>query len=387
MNKNKIANEISPKMDVSFVSTTEECSDKKDKRQSIENNQKLKQNFVSSSVIVSNMESLINLGWSNDNLYHDQSRNRISSLTSIKTIRTYFSNNEFYDQSRVEYLHEIYQSLKYEEEGITFQFKKPNIKARAILLDWILDVCDKFNLQDETYFLTVSILDRYLASKILPLSKYQLAGTSSLLIACKYEEVFSPEIKDLVSITDSTYSKEDIIECELDILFTLDFKFTNPSCLLFYDIYLLFTSLYFINDHDQKMDIDSDFESINLNDNNTFKNLGLFILYLFTFNYQVSKFKPSEIALSVLILCSKMKNNELLNFIDYDCLQVESNLRYFTTETSVNSITDCYNEILLSLKKFNSRENSSLKEKFSTIKYSLISENFDLLISNCGLLI
>ena len=387
MNKNKIANENSPKIDVSFASTTEEFSDKKDRMKSIKNINKFKQNLVSSSVIASNIKDLNNLEWSNGNLFHDLNRNRIKNVTSKESFRTSLNNNEMYDQSRVEYLHEIYQSLKSEEEGITFKVKKHNIKARAILVDWILDVCDKFNLQDETFFLTISILDRYLKSKIIPLSRYQLAGTSSLLIACKYEEVFSPEIKDLVCITDSTYSKEEILDCELDILFTLDFKFTFPSSLIFYDIYSLFTSLYFDNDNRNKMDIDSDFESIDLNEKNSFKNLGLFILYLFTFDYQVSNFKPSEIAISVLILCSKIKNNELLTVIEYqNFLQIDNNLKYFITETQIDSIIKCYNEILINLKNFNSRENSSLKEKFSSTKYSSISENFDVLISNSGIL-
>ena len=37
---------------------------------------------------------------------------------------------------------------------------------RAILVDWLVQVNDKFRLLQETLFLTVSLLDRYLAVSV-----------------------------------------------------------------------------------------------------------------------------------------------------------------------------------------------------------------------------
>jgi cyclin B len=36
-------------------------------------------------------------------------------------------------------------------------------------------------------------------------------GVSALLIACKYEEIYPPELKDFVFITDRAYTKEDVL--------------------------------------------------------------------------------------------------------------------------------------------------------------------------------
>ncbi|PRQ47239.1 putative cyclin [Rosa chinensis] len=40
-----------------------------------------------------------------------------------------------------------------------------NEKMRAILIDWLIEVHDKFELLDETLFLTVNLIDRFLSSK------------------------------------------------------------------------------------------------------------------------------------------------------------------------------------------------------------------------------
>lgn len=45
-----------------------------------------------------------------------------------------------------------------------------------------------------------------------------------MLIACKYEEIYPPIVKDFVYITDNAYSKEEILEMERNILQTLDFN-------------------------------------------------------------------------------------------------------------------------------------------------------------------
>ncbi|KAG2277874.1 hypothetical protein Bca52824_060429 [Brassica carinata] len=62
-----------------------------------------------------------------------------------------------------------------------------NEKMRAILIDWLIEVHDKFDLMNETLFLTVNLIDRFLAKKAV-LRKLQLVGLVALLLACKYEE-------------------------------------------------------------------------------------------------------------------------------------------------------------------------------------------------------
>lgn len=120
-----------------------------------------------------------------------------------------------------------------------------NHKMRAILIDWLIEVYlhfyqvgemrhkwsvprgrrdtnglllnskqvhDKFELMEETLFLTVNIIDRFLAQQTVERKKLQLVGLVAMLLACKYEEVCVPVIADLIIISDKTYTRKEFIE-------------------------------------------------------------------------------------------------------------------------------------------------------------------------------
>jgi hypothetical protein len=87
-----------------------------------------------------------------------------------------------------------------------------NEKMRAILIDWLIEVHHKFELMDETLFLTVNIVDRFLEKQVVPRKKLQLVGVTAMLLACKYEEVAVPVVEDLVLISDRAYTKGQILE-------------------------------------------------------------------------------------------------------------------------------------------------------------------------------
>ena len=98
-----------------------------------------------------------------------------------------------------------------------------NEKMRAILVDWLVEVHLKFKLVPETLYLTVNLIDRYLAQVTVMREKLQLIGVTAMLIASKYEEIYAPEVQDFVYITDRAYSKSEILECEFSMLSALDF--------------------------------------------------------------------------------------------------------------------------------------------------------------------
>lgn len=57
---------------------------------------------------------------------------------------------------------------------------------RAILLDWLIEVCEVYKLHRETYYLAVDYLDRFLStnSKISK-TRLQLIGITCLFVAAK----------------------------------------------------------------------------------------------------------------------------------------------------------------------------------------------------------
>lgn len=104
---------------------------------------------------------------------------------------------------------------------------------RSILIDWLIDVHLKFKLIQETLYLTVNLIDRYLAKNSILRSKLQLVGVAAMFIACKYEEIYAPELKDFVYVCDHAYTKEEILEMESKILQTVQFNLTQTSPLRF----------------------------------------------------------------------------------------------------------------------------------------------------------
>ena len=85
-----------------------------------------------------------------------------------------------------------------------------NQKMRSILVDWLIEVHLKFKLVPETLYLTVNLIDRYLERAEVSRAKLQLVGVSCLLVASKYEEIYPPELRDLVYICDRAYTRQDV---------------------------------------------------------------------------------------------------------------------------------------------------------------------------------
>lgn len=90
-----------------------------------------------------------------------------------------------------------------------------------------------FQLTNETLFLTVNVIDRYLSKKRVSKSIFQAVGVTAMLVACKMEEIYAPELRDFVYITDNSTSEAQIRELELLILDTLDYKLTSPTAIHF----------------------------------------------------------------------------------------------------------------------------------------------------------
>ena len=90
--------------------------------------------------------------------------------------------------------------------------KQPDITngMRAILVDWLVEVVEEFKLEPQTFYLSMSIVDRFLSCMSVLRSKLQLVGTAGVYIAAKFEEIYPPEIGDFVYITDDTYTKSQV---------------------------------------------------------------------------------------------------------------------------------------------------------------------------------
>ncbi len=179
-----------------------------------------------------------------------------------------------------------------------------NNRMRAILIDWLIDVHLKYKLVPQTMYIAVNLIDRYLEKNQTKRSKLQLVGVTAMFIACKYEEIYPPELKDFVYITDGAYVKSDVLKMENKMLESLGFDVTFPTQWTLFETYK------------RKLDLDG----------KTFK-LAWFLMELCLINSKILKFKMSQIAASAILIALKTmnayKNNLLLEKIGIDEKQLE----------------------------------------------------------------
>lgn len=96
-------------------------------------------------------------------------------------------------------------------------------RMRAILLDWLIEVCEVYRLHRETFYLAVDYIDRYLSSTSdLPKTRLQLIGVTCLFIAAKIEEIYPPKVADFAYVTDGACAEEEILKMELCVLKSLN---------------------------------------------------------------------------------------------------------------------------------------------------------------------
>nr|DBA32598.1 TPA: hypothetical protein GDO54_000376 [Pyxicephalus adspersus] len=134
-----------------------------------------------------------------------------------------------------EYTEEIHHYLREAEVKYRpkpfYMRKQPDITSsmRTILVDWLVEVRDEYKLRNETLFLAVNYLDRFLSSMSVLRGKLQLVGTAAILLASKYEEIYPPEVDEFVYITDDTYTKKQLLRMEHLLLKVLAFDLTVPT--------------------------------------------------------------------------------------------------------------------------------------------------------------
>ncbi|KAM4708237.1 cyclin-A2 [Discoglossus pictus] len=144
-----------------------------------------------------------------------------------------------------DYAYEIHTYLREMEikckPKVNYMQKQPDITSnmRAILVDWLVEVGEEYKLQNETLYLAVNYIDRFLSSMSVLRGKLQLVGTAAMLLASKFEEIYPPEVAEFVYITDDTYTKKQVLKMEHLVLKVLSFDLAAPTILQYLNQYFL----------------------------------------------------------------------------------------------------------------------------------------------------
>lgn len=225
--------------EVAIPEQTNSCS-KKRKRSETETNPSIVETVAETGTEVTSSVGKEN--FSDNSLKHARpASNIVTSWEKPRRVKPRSTNPNDCD----EILDKLYERWYIQEKEFTAQpyldkQNDINAKMRAILVDWLVEVHYKFKLHASTLWLTVNIVDRYLEKKQTLRAKLQLVGVASLFIACKFEEIYPPEVNDCVYITDNAYTREAVLEMEGQILQTLNYQICVPTGYHFMMRYLNF---------------------------------------------------------------------------------------------------------------------------------------------------
>lgn len=111
---------------------------------------------------------------------------------------------------------------------------------RTILVDWLINVHLYFKLSDECLYLTIKLIDIFLARTInFTKNKLQLLGICALQISSKYIEGIHPSINNLSDLCDKCYTKKEIIQFEKYLLQINNYIIEQNQLLNYYDLLCL----------------------------------------------------------------------------------------------------------------------------------------------------
>ena len=304
----------------------------------------IKEEIPSTRLAISNPEDAITKGAIN--------RNKTKEEDHVK---------DYFQSLLDDYGEDIFKNIKKDErmnvcdysskDLFRLQDKKfINARNRGIIFQWLVKNNHKWKLNDDTIFMAMNILDRYISKYKVENSEFQLVAISSYLIASKYEDIYPPYIDELSQICNFIYTNDDIIRKEYEILSGLNFD------ILYNSSYKFLTFLHSIADK----------ENLKL------FYLAQFILELSIENVDILEYSQSKRACAALFLAKKIMQinrswNDLRFYYDYN-------------ENEIKTIQK--KMIILLNNVIKNKTKNSVFEKFESSRYKSVSTFLDNMCHN-----
>jgi cyclin B len=229
--------------------------------------------------------------------------------------------------------------------------KEINLQMRSILVDWIIDVHYKFGFTDETLFMSILIIDRYISIRHISRIRFQLLGITAMMLACKHEEINIPKVEDFIYITDNAYTKTEVIDMENDILNAFNYELLYPSPIKFFEIL-----------------------SLKFNFNKLQYLMGKYLMESFLVDLKWINYKPSVISCACIYI--------VLKFYKMPNYQDAYNKKYFNLNendflcpkfSNEYDIKECAKHICSFVDNINKTNYLSCKKKYATKENEKIS--------------
>jgi cyclin B len=186
--------------------------------------------------------------------------------------------------------------------------------------------------------------------------KLQLVGCAAMLLASKYEEIYAPEVRDFVYISDQAYTREQILAMEEIMLRALQFDLTAPSTLKFADRFVKVTGHH----NDER-----------------FKHMVNYLIELTLQDYRFVKYVPSMVAASAMFIALRTNSSHSMRDLAYTPLLE----RY--TQYSKRALKECVS-LMWKVLRADSPRYRAVRTKYSSRRFSDVAR-LDYSAANCSL--
>ena len=372
-NKNKLEIEDSKKLSINKKNSQSNISFNEGTKEKIKKIKSESNLSIINEIIDNQNEKEMNIEKDNNN-YNNENNDNINSIinneinfqyitvkNNIKEIinppLTAITYKEFNQNlPPFEYLNDIWESFLEKEQYNNYSYKdiisiQTDIKdtMRCILIDWIISLQNKFFMKNNTLFLTINLIDRYLSKKSILRTQFQLLGVASLFIAYKYEEIYIKKIDDFVNLAAGAFNKSEILEMENNIVDLIEFNLDLPLSNDFFD---LLSTVYKFDKKEYYF--------------------GYFLLEAFFLDISCCEYKQSQIALATCFIIlglrqmKRINNKENNDFIKYYCNEYKVN---FDIWKEYDIIVNCAKKIYVF---FEQSDKISYREVYKVFNYIFI---------------
>ena len=283
-----------------------------------------------------------------------------------KDLKQYEINQDLKNKNNpqylTEYIYDILENLLLDESSyISINYIDSNYllslnntelseEIREVSINWLIMIIYKiFKFKENTLFLTVQIIDRFLSKKILSVERTELLILCSLILSSKHEEIDYVNMVESLQLSSNKFSKEDIINMQYEILNELNFELIIPTMNDYYNIYCTILN----------------FDEINTNK-------GLFLLNIVLVDYHIIKYPNFLISLGVVKLIYKKNIVWLIKRIRFFFIKNKQDkfLAIISDEKNLDNVCD---EIKKIYKKYLDNKYKNIEEKFSDEKYNSVA--------------
>lgn len=204
---------------------------------------------------------------------------------------------------------------------------------RAKMVDWMVEVMTNFKCKDQTFFMGVNLMDRYLKNKEEKklVSELHIIGVTAMFVASKYEDILPLRMQTVhEKIAHGKLSPESICGYEQDMLKTLNFFLQTPTA---YEFLKRYSKSIMSGQPDKEL----------------IEKMALYLAKMSLHDYSFCGIKPSKIAISSIYVAFKISEQlrkcQILNQNTIDLMTHASGY-------SEESIVECAQKILTNAQNF-----------------------------------